>query len=154
MSSKAFIEMLLNCTITKVTYPDCKVSFPKNLITSQVGLFSMNVVQKLIEGYNSMSSFPLYTHSFLTLHPENFVFSDCSLPVSLYCCLTLRRTLCISQCRSVDWFYTALFFIRTALPLLPFPCPFAFHLFLSPPNKKYLWTSGESIQRILECIGT
>ena len=77
--------MLLNCTITKVTYPDCKVSFPKNLITSQVGLFSMNVVQKLIEGYNSMSSFPLYTHSFLTLHPENFVFSDCSLPVSLYC---------------------------------------------------------------------
>ena len=95
--------MLLNCTITKVTYPDCKVSFPKNLITSQVGLFSMNVVQKLIEGYNLIPSFPLYTHSFLTLHPENFVFSDCSLPFSLYCCLTLRRTVhfSVQKCRLI-----------------------------------------------------
>lgn len=153
MSSKAFIEMLLNCTITKVTYPDCKVSFPKNLITSQVGLFSMNVVQKLIEGYNLIPSFPLYTH----------FFSPCTLRIScsvtvvflfLFTVAWLWGGLCISQCRSVDWFYTALFFIHTALPLLPFPCPFAFHLFLSPPNKKYLWTSGESIQCILECIGT
>lgn len=73
---KSLIYMSLNFTITEVILPDCKVRCPENL----------TVLQKPIEGCNHVSNF-------YTSHPKSFLFSDQALLISLYHCLTLRRTM-------------------------------------------------------------